>query len=206
MELKHFGLQDKYSSLIQGLEDGFHLGVPKILHTYTLLNNHSVNNLHVVYNNILENEFAAGWYIGPIMCCQLEAELGPFQMSLLSLIPKASNQANTWQFMAFCTHIHPLLKQLPSACTSTALTSPAHGEPFHGGPTYCSTPSRCTCFSAGLSRYNRSWLDPTWVVLGLSSWRRARYRSFCLESRPARLKHWLNSLAQTTLHCSSLSW
>ena len=58
---------------------------------------------------------------------------------------------------------------------------------------------------AAMSRYNRSWLGLTWVVLGLSSWRRAWYHSFCLESRLARLERWLSSLAQTTLHCSSLS-
>ena len=78
VELKCLGLQDKYPSLVQGVEDGFHLGVPKILCTYTLLNHHSVNNLHIVYNNILENKFAAGQYISPFTHCQLEAELGPF--------------------------------------------------------------------------------------------------------------------------------
>ena len=55
-----------------------------------------------------------------------------------------------------------------------------------------------------MSRYNGSWLDPTWDVLGLSSWRRGRYRSFCFDSL-ARLVRWLSSLFQTTLRCSSLS-
>ena len=56
-----------------------------------------------------------------------------------------------------------------------------------------------------VSRNNGSWLDLTWVVLGLSSWRRVRYCSFCCESQLARLERWLCSLAQTTLHWSSLS-
>ena len=57
-----------------------------------------------------------------------------------------------------------------------------------------------------LSRYNGSWLDSTWVVLGLSSRRRAWYRSFCSLSDLARLERWLNSLAQTILCCLSLPW
>ena len=89
-ELKFFGLQHKYPSLIQSLEDGFHLGVPKILHTYTPSNHKSVNILHDVYRSILDNKFAAGRYIGPFTRCQLETELGPFQTSPLSLVPKAS--------------------------------------------------------------------------------------------------------------------
>ena len=56
-----------------------------------------------------------------------------------------------------------------------------------------------------MSQYNGSWLGPTWVVLGLSSWHRAWYRSFCLESQLARLERRLSSLAQTTLCCSCLS-
>ena len=89
-ELKLLGLKDRYPHLVRGLEDGFQLGVPKILHTYTPLNNPSVNKLQIVYNNILANEFTAGRYIGPFTRRQLESELGPFQTSPLSLVPKAS--------------------------------------------------------------------------------------------------------------------
>ena len=61
-------------------------------------------------------------------------------------------------------------------------------------------------YMSSVSRYNGSWLDSTWVMSLMSSWRRARTRSFCLESQLARLEHWLSSLAQTTLRCLSLSW
>jgi hypothetical protein len=53
-------------------------------------NHQSVCILSHVYNSIVTNEFAAGQYIGPFMCKQLEASLGPFQMSPLLLVPKAS--------------------------------------------------------------------------------------------------------------------
>ena len=57
-----------------------------------------------------------------------------------------------------------------------------------------------------LSRYNGSWLDSTWVVLGLSSRRKASYRSFCSLRDFARLERWLSSLSQTILCCSPLPW
>ena len=55
-----------------------------------------------------------------------------------------------------------------------------------------------------MSRYNGLWLDSTWVVLGLSSWRRARYRCFCSESLPTRFDRCSCSLLQTTFCCSCL--
>ena len=41
-----------------------------------------------VYTSIVTNEFTAGRYIGPFTHAQLEADLGPFQTSPLSLVPK----------------------------------------------------------------------------------------------------------------------
>ena len=107
-KLDCFGLQDKYASLVQGLEDGLHLGVPKILHTYTPSNQHSINTLHDVYNSILENEFAAGQFISPFLHCQLEAKLGPFQASPLSLIPKVSKLGKYWAVHDFSYPHTPL--------------------------------------------------------------------------------------------------
>ena len=60
----------------------------------------------------------------------------------------------------------------------------------------------CHC----MSQYNGSWLDSTWVVLGLSSRRKASYCSFCSLSDLARLERWSVSLAQTIFCCSSLPW
>ena len=51
--------------------------------TYTPPNHNSVNSLVSVYSNIVENEFAAGRYIGPFLRAQLELVLGPFQTSPL---------------------------------------------------------------------------------------------------------------------------
>ena len=89
-ELSRHGLQHRYPRLVQGLKDGFDLGIPRILNSYTPPNHRSISTLISVYNSIIENEFAASRYIGPFTRAQLEASVGPFQTSPLSLVPKTS--------------------------------------------------------------------------------------------------------------------
>ena len=89
-QLSSLGLQEKYPHLVQGLAEGFDLGIPPILCTYAPPNHPSVHALFDVYSNIVDNEFTAGRYIGPFSRTQLEWALGPFQSSPLSLVPKTS--------------------------------------------------------------------------------------------------------------------
>ena len=72
---------------------------------------------------------------------------------------------------------------------SSCLGDPASGGPSPGGHSgLLLLGIVLIVITGGMSRYNGSWIGPTWVVLGLSSWRRAWYRSFCLESRLASLE------------------
>ena len=87
-ELARLALADKYPLLVPGLANGFTLSVPHVFRTYTPPNHVSVRSLPNVYSSIIANEFATGRYIGPFTCSQLEAEIGPFQSSSLSLVPK----------------------------------------------------------------------------------------------------------------------
>ena len=89
-ELQRYGLQGRYPSLVQGLTEGFNLGIPRILHMHIPPNNISISILPHVYTEIIENEFRAGRYVGPFTRKQVEAKLGPFQTSPLSLVPKTS--------------------------------------------------------------------------------------------------------------------
>ena len=88
--LSSFGLQEKYPHLVQGFARGFDLGIPTISCTYIPPNHNSVDSLNNVYSAIIENEFAAGRYVGPFSRGQLEQVLGPFQTSPLSLVAKSS--------------------------------------------------------------------------------------------------------------------
>ena len=103
-ELSCHGLQNKYPALIQGFRVGFDLGIPRISCTYTPPNHNSIRLLTDVYTSIVTNKFAAGRYIGPFMCAQLEANLGPFQTSPLSLVPKTSKPR---KFRAVHDFSHP---------------------------------------------------------------------------------------------------
>ena len=90
MELSQHGLQCRYPKLVQGIRAGFDLGIPHIYHSHTPPNHQSISTLNSVYKSIIENEFTASRYIGPFTRTQLEASLGLFQTSPLSLVPKTS--------------------------------------------------------------------------------------------------------------------
>jgi hypothetical protein len=89
-EISRLDLQHKFPSLVNGFKSGFDLGIPQIRTTFTPPNNPAVSHLLNVYNSTVDNEFAAGRYVGPFTRTQLEMELGPFQTSPLSFVPKAS--------------------------------------------------------------------------------------------------------------------
>ena len=90
VELEWHGLWGRYPKLIQGLKGVFDLGIPGIHKMHALQNHWSISILNDVYNSIIQNEFAASRYIGPFTRAQLEASLGPFQMSPLLLVPMTS--------------------------------------------------------------------------------------------------------------------
>ena len=67
---------------------GAYAGIPNITHTYTPLNKDSTETLSLVFNDIIQAEFNKGRYLGPFSRNELEQEIGPFQSSPLSLVPK----------------------------------------------------------------------------------------------------------------------
>ncbi len=87
-ELSKHGLEGKYPLLVEGINHGFHLGIPTIAQTYTPHNHVSVN-LHLnAYIENVDKEFQAGRYFGPYSRNEVENLIGPFQSSPLSLCPK----------------------------------------------------------------------------------------------------------------------
>jgi hypothetical protein len=89
-ELACLGLLPRYPDIVEGLSSSFLLGIPPISCTYTPPNYSSILHLPDVYKATVENEFAAGRYVGPFSRAQMENELGPFQTSPLSFVPKVS--------------------------------------------------------------------------------------------------------------------
>ena len=76
-------------------------------------NQFSISTLPHVYREIVKNDFATGRYVGPFMRRQVEAKLGPFQTSPLSLIPKTSKPGKYRAVHNF-SHPHSLRPEMSS--------------------------------------------------------------------------------------------
>ncbi|KAF5383295.1 hypothetical protein D9615_004779 [Tricholomella constricta] len=81
-------LLGKYPLLPQSLRTGFDAGIPPIAVTHTPDNGPSIKIYPQAYLDIIEKEFRSERYIGPLSRTEVEALIGPFQSSPLSLVPK----------------------------------------------------------------------------------------------------------------------
>ena len=79
----------KYPQIPKYIRHGADAGIPPILHSYTPLNKESTETLKDVFNEMILSEFNKGRYLGPFSQEELEREIGLFQSSPLSLVPKA---------------------------------------------------------------------------------------------------------------------
>ena len=136
-QLHSMGLEDRYPQLIQSLTEGFDLGILNITSTYTSTNYALLRSLEDVCSKIINSEFTAGRYIGPFTQHQLELELGPFQLSPLSLVPKKSS-LDAYRAIHNFSHPHNCITHPPtplqSIPTSMATISPAPGAHFQPLP------------------------------------------------------------------------
>ena len=89
-ELSSSGLISKYRQIPQYIHCGAYASIPQIYQTFTPPNNLSTELLNNVFSDMIQSEFNKGRYLGPFFKEDLEREIGPFQSSPLSLIPKAS--------------------------------------------------------------------------------------------------------------------
>lgn len=82
-------LLGKYNQIPMFIRHGALAGIPQIPHSFTPLNKESTMALPIAFNEIVQAEFTKGRYIGPFSKEELEDEIGSFQSSPLSLVPKA---------------------------------------------------------------------------------------------------------------------
>ena len=87
--LRTASLHTKYPQIPEYIRHGAYAGIPHIHHSYTPLNKDSTETLEEAFNDIIQTEFNKGRYLGPFSREELEHEIGPFQSSPLSLVPKA---------------------------------------------------------------------------------------------------------------------
>ena len=120
-QLKYHSILDKYPSLYHSLTHGFNFGIPSISQTYTPSNNPSIYKYPEAYNEIVENEFWKGRYIGPFSQAELEALIGPFQSSPLSLVDKPGKPG---KYRAVHDFSHPhLSNKNPIPSINSAISS-----------------------------------------------------------------------------------
>ena len=119
-QLVSSGLEGRYPHLLQGLAEGFDLGIPCIERTYTPPNHPSLRSLFDVYSKSIESEFTAGRYIGPFSRSDLEQAIGPFQSSPLSFVPKTSKPG---VFRAVHNFSHPHTPSLNASSINSHIIS-----------------------------------------------------------------------------------
>ena len=86
--LRQAGLLKCFSFIPSGLHKGFIVGYPLIAHVQTPLNSTLLSVYEKEFQEIVNKELTKERYIGPFPFTTLEATIGPFQSSPLSLIPK----------------------------------------------------------------------------------------------------------------------
>ena len=91
LDLQTASLLARYPQIPEYIRHGAHAGIPHITQSYAPPNTKSTEELKDAFNEIIQSEFNKGRYIGPFSQEELEREIGPFQSSPLSLVPKAGN-------------------------------------------------------------------------------------------------------------------
>ncbi|KAF8624454.1 hypothetical protein AX15_005866 [Amanita polypyramis BW_CC] len=87
-ELITSGLLARYPTIPTSLVYGFEAGIPRILQTFIPPNHPSSSTHNDIFVDMIKLELEKGRYIGPLSRQQVEMELGPFQTSPISIIPK----------------------------------------------------------------------------------------------------------------------
>jgi hypothetical protein len=87
--LRSSRLASIYPRIPDFLRHGADAGFPPITHSFTPLNTQSTEDLSDAFVDIIQSGYNKGRYLGPFTRDELEDELGPFQSSPLSLVPKA---------------------------------------------------------------------------------------------------------------------
>jgi hypothetical protein len=112
-------LLQKYPKITLFIQKGALAGIPPISLSFTPYNKQSTEDLSNAFNTIIQSEFDKGRYIGPFSRNELEEEIGPFQSSPLSLVPK-TGKPGKYRLIQNLSHPHT---NLPSPSINSQLNS-----------------------------------------------------------------------------------
>jgi hypothetical protein len=86
------------------LHYGFDIGFPNITETYTLLNHSTLFTFTNIFQELVNHELLLTCYLGPFTLQQIINNLGPFQTSPISIIPKLHKPGS---FQLIQNFLHP---------------------------------------------------------------------------------------------------
>jgi hypothetical protein len=87
------------------IQHSAYAGILCILHSFTPHNKESTEQLSSIFYDIIQAEFNKGRYLGPFSQEELIREIGPFQSSPLSLVPK-SGQPGKYCLIQNLSYLH----------------------------------------------------------------------------------------------------
>ncbi len=111
-----YNLVHKYPNILSILQNGATIGVPRIEHTFTPSNSPSIAHHATQFHTILQHKYLKCRHLGPFTRAQLEAAIGPFQTSPLSIIPK-SNKLGKFCLVQDFSFPHSPASPIPSINT-----------------------------------------------------------------------------------------
>jgi hypothetical protein len=88
LALRAAGIIHRFRKIPDGLKHGFILSFPNVTRTQSPPNKDSIITYFDEFNEIVHKELIKGRYIGPFPFSIIEASLGTFQSSPLSIVPK----------------------------------------------------------------------------------------------------------------------
>jgi hypothetical protein len=120
--LNRTGLINFFPNILSGLREGFCVGYPTPFRVQTPPNSTSLSVYEHEFKDIVNKELDKGRYIGPLTFSTIEAFLGPYQSSPLSLIPKSGKPGKFRLIQNFSFPIETSFRFL-SASVNSAITS-----------------------------------------------------------------------------------
>ena len=120
--LQQAGLLERFDTIPQGLRFGFFVGYLVIPRVQNPPNSTSISLYSRKFDKIVHKEIAKGRYIGPFPFATIEATLGPYQSSPLSLIPKPGHPDKFRLIQNFSFPLSPS-PRFPNVSVNQAITS-----------------------------------------------------------------------------------
>jgi hypothetical protein len=113
-QLTKFNLTHKYPTLANSIRYGFHIGIPNIQYRFSPPNWLESLEHQAAFQTVMEKELSTGRWLGPYSRTVIEAALGPFQTSPISMIPKSGKPGKFRLLENLSYPYRPVL--IPSLC------------------------------------------------------------------------------------------